>query len=136
MSSFAAGIRAFVSRWQEPLFWLPSIFAVVLVAFYLFPALDPRSGVDGLGTIFGQFVVAFGVMLAGFLTWALRTIYSLELTDSDERELIDHAAGIDRTVDGKRLGHGPQSWPAVIIITLDRAQWVAIFWLLLSRLLP
>ena len=51
MSSFAAGIRAFVSRWQEPLFWLPSIFAVVLVAFYLFPALDPRSGVDGLGTI-------------------------------------------------------------------------------------
>lgn len=129
-------LRAFLSRWQEPLFWLPSIFAVLLVTYYLFPALDPRSGIDGFGTIWGQLAVAFGVMLAGFLTWAIRTIYQYELTDADERELIDHAAGIERSATGSRIGHGPQSWHAVAVLVLDRAQWLAIFWLLLSRLAP
>lgn len=136
MTRIRAALQRFVSRWQEPLAWLPAIFATLLIAYYLLPALDPRSGIDGFGGIWGQLVVAFGVMMAGFFTWALRTLYFNEFSDRDERELIDHAAGIERASDGQRLGHGPQSWPAVYILILDRAAWLATFWLLLSRFAP
>lgn len=127
---------SFFGRWQEPFFWLPAILAVMLAAYYVIPILDPRSGIDGFGPIWGQLLVAVAVILSGFFAWALRMLYSLELSDDDERELIDHACGIDRDSTGRRLGHGPQSWPAVIILIVDRAQWLAIFWLVLSRFAP
>lgn len=130
-------VKRWLGRWQEPLFWLPSIFCALLAAHYLLPALDPRSGIDGFGSVWGQLVVAFGVMLAGFFTWVQRTLYSYELTDKDERELIDHACGIERSVTtGERIGAGPMSWPAFWILFLDKAQWLAVFWLLLRLFSP
>jgi hypothetical protein len=131
-----SAVRRWFGRWQELVLWLPSIFCVLLVAHYLLPALDPRSGVDGFGSVWGQLVVSFGVMLAGFFTWVLRTLYSYELTDKDERELIDHAAGIDRAANSERIGAGPMSWPAFWILALDKVQWCFVFWLLLQRFAP
>lgn len=127
---------SFLGRWQEPFFWLPAILAAMIAAWYVIPILDPRSGIDGFGPIWGQLLVAVAVVLSGFFAWALRMLYSLELDDDGERELIDHAAGIERTPDGTRIGHGPESWPAVVILIMDRAQWLALFWLLLSRFAP
>ena len=127
---------SFLGRWQEPFVWLPTTLAVMIAAWHVIPIIDPRSGIDGFGPIWGQLLVAVAVVLSGFFAWALRMLYSLELDDEGERELIDHAAGIERNSDGTRLGHGPESWPAVVILIMDRAQWLALFWLLLSRFAP
>lgn len=130
------GILSFFGRWQEPLFWLPTILAALLAAWHVIPILDPRSGIDGFGPIWGQLLVALAVILSGFFTWVLRMLYSLELTDAAERELIDHACGMIRNEHAVVFGHGPQSWPAVMIFVVDRAQWLGLFWLLLSRFSP
>ena len=127
---------AFCKRWQEPLFWLPALLVIVLLAYYQIPAIDPRAGVDGFGAFWGQLVVAVGVMRAGFFSWLLRSMYFYELGDNEERELIDHACGIDRGSDGKRIGCGPATWQAVVIWVADRVIWLGLFWLLLSRFVP
>lgn len=129
-------ILVWLGRWQELTIWLPAIIAIMVVASLTLPYVDPRAGVDGWGALWGQLQVVVGVMLAGFLTWLLRTTYQLELRDDDERELIDHAAGIERKASSERIGWTLQSWPAVAILTLDRLQWLAVFWLLLLRFAP
>lgn len=127
-------LRAFVSRWQEPVFWLPAAFALLIGAYYLLPQIDPRAGIDGFGGLWASGITAFNVVLAGFLAWLLRTLYFRELTDADERELLDHGCGIDRSTDGARAGSGPQSWPALAYLIGDRALWLGTFALIFSAL--
>lgn len=136
----ARGFRCWLHKWQEVLFWLPAILAVMVVAFYVIPAMDPRTGMDGWGALWGQLTIAFAAVVSAFLSWAFQHLYFYDLSDDDERELIDHACGIDRGTigpdTGKRVGAGPPTWHALIVLTLDRAQWLAVFWLLFSRLAP
>lgn len=130
-------IRAKVDRWQE-LLWLPALFAVLVLAYYALPQIDPRAGIDGFGGLWASGITAFNVVLAGFLTWLLRTLYFRELTDADERELLDHAAGIERATSeaqrGARIGSGPQSWPALAFLLGDRAVWLGTFALIFAAL--
>jgi hypothetical protein len=116
-----------LKRWQEPVVWLPLLIVLLVIAYQVLPQIDPRAGIDGFGALWASGVTAFNAVLAGFLTWFLRQLYTLELTDADERELIDHAAGIDRDGTGKRAGAGPATTQALGILALDRAVWLAIF---------
>ncbi len=125
--------RAWLSRWQEPIVWLPLLLALLLGAYYVIPAIDPRSGVDGFGSLWGMLITAIGAVFAAFFAWLFVEAYHLSLRDSDERELLDHACGIERSLEGKRLGAGPQSWTAVVIYIWNQALWLAVFWLLLQR---
>lgn len=127
-------LRAFFARWQEPVIWLPTLFAGLIIAYYLLPQIDPRAGIDGFGGLWASGITAFNVALAGFLVWLLRTTYFLELTDADERELIDHGCGIDRDTAGARAGSGPQSWPALAYLLGDRVLWLGTFALIFSAL--
>jgi len=129
-------ILGFFGRWQEPVLWLPLLLLALLFAWYLIPAVDPRAGVDGFGSLWGQLVVAVAVVQAAFFTWLIRRSYFLELTDKDERELLDHACGIERTLDGKRIGHGPESLKATLIWIADRVGHLLLFALLLSHFSP
>ena len=129
-------LARFFSRWQEPLVWVPVVLVVMLIAYRQIPEIDPRAGIDGWGSLWGMLLVLLAVLLAGFVAWLFRTTYHLELTDADERELIDHAAGIERASDGRRIGHACSSWQAVVILAMDRLLWLAVFWLALSRLAP
>ncbi len=126
-------IRAKLDRWQE-LLWLPALFALLVLAYYALPQIDPRAGIDGFGGLWASGVTAFNVVLAGFLAWLLRTLYFRELTDADERELLEHACGMDRGVDGKRAGSGPQSWPALAYLIGDRIVWIGTFGLIFNAL--
>lgn len=129
-----ARIVAAFKRWQEPLFWLPAALLVLVCAYYVLPQIDPRSGIDGFGGLFAALLTAFNALLAGFLAWLLRALYFLELADPDERELLDHAAGIDRGVDKCRVGSGPQSWPALVFLIGDRTAWLALFAIIFTAL--
>ena len=127
-------LRAFFARWQEPIVWLPGAFVLLIGAYYLLPQIDPRAGIDGFGSLWASGVTAFNVLLAGFLAWLLRTTYFRELTDTDERELLDHGCGIDRGTDGPRAGSGPQSWPALAFLIGDRIVWIGTFALIFTAL--
>lgn len=127
-------LRAFFARWQEPIVWLPGAFVLLIGAYYLLPQIDPRAGIDGFGSLWASGVTAFNVLLAGFLAWLLRTTYFRELTDTDERELLDHGCGIDRGTDGTRAGSGPQSWPALAFLIGDRIVWIGTFALIFTAL--
>ncbi len=125
---------AFLRRWQEPTFWLPAAFVLLVAAYYVLPQIDPRSGIDGFGALFASLLTAFNALLAGFLAWLLRTLYHRELTDADEAELLDHAAGIERGADHARIGSGPQSWPALVFLIGDRIAWLALFAIIFTAL--
>ncbi|MFO0293789.1 MAG: hypothetical protein ACK51F_10655 [Rhodospirillales bacterium] len=137
-------LRAFFARWQEPIVWLPGAFVLLIGAYYLLPQIDPRAGIDGFGSLWASGVTAFNVLLAGFLAWLLRTTYFRELTDTDERELLDHACGIERAdyEDDRarghawppRIGSGPQSWPALAFLIGDRIVWIGTFALIFTAL--
>lgn len=137
-------LRDFATRWQEPVFWLPAAFVVLVGAYYLLPQIDPRAGIDGFGGLWASGITAFNVVLAGFLAWLLRTLYFRELTDADERELLDHACGIERAdyEDDRarghawppRIGSGPQSWPALAYLIGDRALWLGTFAIIFAAL--
>lgn len=129
-----ATIAAAARRWQEPLFWLPAALLLLVCAYYVLPQIDPRAGIDGFGGLFAALLTAFNALLAGFLAWLLRSLYFLELPDAAERELLDHAAGIDRGSDNRRVGSGPQSWPALVFLIGDRTAWLALFAILFTAL--
>jgi hypothetical protein len=129
-------LARWVDRWQELAVWLPAALAIMIVAYLTLPYIDPRAGIDGWGNLWGQMHVAVGVMLAGFFTWLLRRTYTLGLRLQTRRELIDHAAGIERDQQRKRTGWTLQSWPAVVILALDHLAWLVLFFLLLSRFSP
>lgn len=137
LARLLVGGARFVSRWQELLVWVPLLVTLLLVAQYLIPYADPRAGIDGWGAVWGILLVTLAALVAGFLAWLLLTTYSLELTDHDERELIDHACGIDRSVNsGRRVGAGPATWQAVAVLVAKQGTWLLLFYWLFSRLAP
>lgn len=137
-----ARLRLFASRWQDVLFWLPTIFGLLIILHEVLPRLDPRSGIEGFGPVWDMMLVALGVTLSGVMAWMIRTVYGWEPQDVDDRELIDHACGIDRanTPDASgrhpRIGSGPASWQGVAIYCIQRFEWLATFWLLLRCFVP
>lgn len=137
MSDLRERLSAILSNWQEPLLWLPIALALGIAAYYVIPSIDPRAGIDGWGAVWNYIVVTIAVLLAGFLAWLLHRTYFLELDDDDERELIDHACGIERSEGtGFRIGAGPTTWQAIVVLLRKDFLWLAVFWLVLSRLLP
>lgn len=125
---------AWLHRWQEPVFWLPAAFLLLVAAYYVLPQIDPRAGIDGFGALWATGVTAFNALVAGFLAWLLRALYFLELTDASEGELLDHAVGMERDGAGRRIGSGPQSWPALCFLIGDRIAWIVIFALIFTAL--
>lgn len=123
-----------LARWQELLVWVPMVVGALLLAQWLIPQLDPRAGVDGWGALWGMLLVVLAAVLAGFLAWLLLSTYTLELTDRDERELIDHACGIDRGMADQRIGAGPATWQAVAVLLGKQAAFLFLFALLFDRL--
>jgi hypothetical protein len=121
-------------RWRDLFGYLPLAFVVLLGAFYLLPAIDPRSGIDGFGALWNTINVIFAAMLCGFVSWLFIDTYQYEPRDSEDRELLDHAAGIDREKEsGKRLGSGPQSWPGTVIYIWHGVRWLILFAIIFSR---
>lgn len=123
-------------RYQEILTWLPAILAALLLMQWVIPWIDPRSGLDGWGTLWGMALVALAAAGAGFGAWLFEVTYRLEITDDDERELIDHACGIDRGDAGKRIGAGPPTTHALAVLALRETRTLIVFLALFWQLSP
>lgn len=125
-----------VSQWQELIVWLPFAVALALAAWYVIPHIDRTAGMDGWGALWAYLITGIGVAVAGFLAWLIARTYHLDFDDDTERELIDYAAGMDRAPDGTAFGHGMPSWQATAVWLGHRAFFLALFWLILGKLLP
>lgn len=108
-------IKAFCTRWQEPLIWLPIAVAALFLSRWLLPQLDPAAGIDGIGFLYGlaTFVVAFSV--ACFASWLTQVAYGTELTQEQEDALI-----LDK------------SWRSLAVLALPWLQWFAVFVIVLG----
>jgi hypothetical protein len=114
-------LARWVGRWQEPLVWLPVLLAVLLVAYYAIPRIDPRAGIDGWGALWASGVTVVNAAIAAFVTWLIRCTYFYERDDAADAELEKAAATSD-------------TWRPFGVLALDRGVWLATFALLFTSL--
>jgi hypothetical protein len=80
-------LKKFISDYQEILIWLPPALAAVFLGFHFFPQLDPRSGIDGFGQIYGMLNnVACGIVVC-FSSWLTKRAYFGVWSDEDMLQL-------------------------------------------------
>lgn len=141
-------LAAWLRRWQELVFWLPLVLAIIVAAFYLIPAADPRAGIDGLAPLWSSLLTLFNALLAAFVAWWCQTLYFRELRDDDEEALGDIAVGNLRTrarAEGDEhaqaalagLNDFDERWRgrnALLLLLLDRLTWFGV-WLPIFRAL-
>jgi hypothetical protein len=136
-------IRLWFARWRELFLHFPLLFGTIIVAFYLIPAADPRSGIDGLGSLFPSLLTLLNAALAAFFAWVCQSTYGRELSDADEEALGDIAVGNTRTrrqaeESGDEHARLPfdglldrdERWRgvhALLFLLLDRATWFAVW---------
>lgn len=133
LHALCAAVDRLLRRWQELYIWLPLLLGLLYAAYRIIPQLDPQAGIDGWGALWGMLMVVLAAVIAGFLAWLFEVTYSREISDAEERELTDHACGIDRSDQaGQRIGAGPATWQAVAVLALYRLRWLvlwlALFW--------
>lgn len=103
----------FLSKWREVLIWIPVAVGILLLAYWLFPKMDPRAGIDGFGDLFLFLVQVVKVLVALFITWVAKRAYWRDLNSRMEKALDESY------LTGNR---------AAFHITLrDRAEFVALF---------
>lgn len=106
-------IRRFLHDYQELAGWLPLLVVLTLAAFYLLPAIDPRSGIDGLADLFHALVNTVKLTMAAFGAWLLQRMYFRDLSRTEEDELLER----DRAGD----------WNARAVIWRNRLEWLLCF---------
>jgi len=68
-------LKEFLHNWQEPLLLLPLFAIGILFLFFLLPAIDPTSGIDGFADAF-RIIISIGLcLLVFFLSWMVQKIY-------------------------------------------------------------
>jgi len=68
-------IKALLKAYQEIIFWLPPAIGMVFLTRWLFPQLDPTSGIDGLGQLNAMIVNLVGGIIICFSAWLTKRTY-------------------------------------------------------------
>ena len=107
--------RTFIKNWQDVIIWIPVLLAVIVGLRYALPLLDPRAGVDGLGSLYGYATLLLKGVLITAMAWLCRRTYTRDMTDAEDRDL-QSAARVDRDA----------RW----VLVIDRLEWAGwlIFW--------
>lgn len=106
-------MKDFLSKWCEVLIWIPVATAILLLAYWVFPKIDARAGMDGFGDLFLFLVQVVKVLSALFITWVAKRAYW-----SDLNPKMDEALDQSYLTGNKAAFH----------ITLrDRAEFLALF---------
>jgi hypothetical protein len=141
-------IAAHVAKWQEVYLWKPVLLGAMVFAYYRIGEMDPRSGIDGFGPLWGMLIVLFAHFTAAFGAWLVHNAYFRKNTDEDEEQLQEIATGNVLTllrasnVDEHALQallptESDMRWRAVhalVLITLDRLTWFGVWLVLFIKL--
>lgn len=100
-------------NWQEPVVWLPILVLLWIGLFWAIPRLDPRSGIDGFGDLFHLVGAVIALAVIFFVAWLAKRTYFVELTDA-QVESLQASASYGR------------SWPAVVVLLIDRLEWLGL----------
>ena len=80
-------MKSVLSNYQEVIVWLPVAVVILGLATWLFPQIDPRAGIDGVGDLYLFIVQVIKVMTAMFLAWVAQRAYFTDLPASIDRSL-------------------------------------------------
>ena len=105
--------RKFLHDFQELTGWLPLLVLITLAAFFLLPAIDPRSGIDGLADLFHALINTTKLTMAAFGAWLMQRMYFNDLTREQENDLVALERAGDRN--------------ARYILWRVRLEWLACF---------
>lgn len=106
--------RDWLKEWQDGVLWLPIAFAIFFAAWWWLPKLDPRSGIDGLGTLFALSLLVLKGIVCVFMAWLCKRTYTRDWGKLDE-------------LGAQQEAHDGRPW-VLIIDRLEWAGWVG-FWL-------
>ena len=113
-------MRKFLDDYQE-VFRCVLYLLVLLPLYYLIPQIDPRSGIDGFGSLWNMIVVLIAVDIAALATWLIFKANFKDIDDGQETDLMCNAKAGSLT--------------AVWYLAIHRATWLALFSLVLYSLL-
>lgn len=102
----------FLHQWQEPVVWIPLLLGILFVLFYALPRLDPRTGIDGFGTVFQVVLQALVLAVACFCVWLFKRTYLRVLDEDEEHDLFE------KWRDGDRR--------ALLRLVFDRLEWLVL----------
>lgn len=115
-------LLAFIKNWQEWIAWLPVAVVTLMAVFYIIPAISPRSGIDGFGSLFTLAVQVVKFIVAVSMAYLIKWHFLSDLSKEDENEL--HGAMLSK----ERHEHEAR-W----LLMKDRLEWaflliLAYFW--------
>lgn len=97
---------------QEIYFWLPIVMFGALFFHYWVPSVDPRSGVDGLGSLSGYANLGVRLVLTCIGAWIIKRTYFGELPARHIRQLQE-----DIVSDVNAKG-------SLRVLMMDRLEWL------------
>jgi hypothetical protein len=75
------------AKWQDLIIWIPASILVMGIVWWLAPAFDPRSGIDGFGDLFVFSVQLVKVVIVLFVAWTVKRAYFHDLGKKAEKDI-------------------------------------------------
>lgn len=107
-------------NYQEIIFWLPPAIGMVFLTRWLFPQIDPTSGIDGLGQLNAMVVNTVGGIMVCFSAWITKRTYDRIFTDEDIRGFDEKIISLDYSDADKKV--------LLAIRLVDLLVWVLCFY--------
>ncbi len=121
---YKARVSQLLKDYQEIVFWMPPAIGMVFFTFWLFPQLDPRSGIDGFGQMHAMLVNLVGGIMVCFSAWLTKRNYLWVFTHEDAVQLNTFLLSRDISSGEKRA--------LLYTRLLDMGGWILcfVFWYL------
>jgi hypothetical protein len=115
-------LKKLASEYQEVVYWLPPAILLVFGCFWLFPQLDPRSGIDGFGQLYAMLVNLVGGIMVCFSAWLSKRAYFGVWSDEDLLQLRTFLVSASMTPQEKLALMGAH--------LMDVGEWILcfVFW--------
>lgn len=87
MKRLLVNLVSLSAKWQDLIIWIPAAVLLMAAVWYLAPAFDPRSGIDGFGDLFVFSVQLVKVLIVLFVSWTVKRAYFHDLGKESEKTI-------------------------------------------------